>query len=198
MTESNTVIRNELRSELRAARSRISPTEVTSRSAALARNLHPLLSQATHIAGYLAIGSEVDLTPIRSSLTTEQHFYVPVVKPGNQLIFTRLQEDTPLIPGSFGILEPVVDASGGVDITALDVVLVPLVGFDRHCNRMGMGGGYYDRAFAHRREPSSLPTKPLLIGVAYDQQEAPSVFPDWWDVTLDHIVTESRTLNRPA
>jgi 5-formyltetrahydrofolate cyclo-ligase len=59
---------------------------------------------------------------------------------------------------------------------------------------MGMGGGYYDRAFASRRESVE---KPLLIGIAHEQQFVPSVFPDWWDVQLDCVVTEQRVRYRP-
>jgi len=70
-------------------------------------------------------------------------------------------------------------------------VLVPLVGFDLSRNRMGMGGGFYDRSFAHRRDNNG---KPLLIGVAYDIQQADTVYPEWWDVKLDIIVTESRII----
>lgn len=168
------------------------------KSAAIAQRLQPFLTQATRVAGYLAVGSEVDLSPVRSSLADTQHYCVPLVKPGNRLVFVHLKPDTPLKPGSFGIMEPDVDDSAHVELATIDVVLVPLVGFDWQCNRMGMGGGYYDRAFALPDNSTVTAARPLLIGVAFDQQEAPSVFPDWWDVTLDHVVTESRVLNRPV
>jgi 5-formyltetrahydrofolate cyclo-ligase len=59
-----------------------------------------------------------------------------------------------------------------------------------------MGGGFYDRAFAENKHLQDEVTKPLLIGVAYDIQQTASVLPDWWDVPLDVIVTETRILRR--
>ena len=83
--------------------------------------------------------------------------------------------------------------------TSLDAVIVPLLGFDPQCNRMGMGGGYYDRTFAHRRQAAngnSADGLPLLIGTAFEFQCVDNVFPDWWDVPLDHVVTEQRIYSR--
>jgi len=69
----------------------------------------------------------------------------------------------------------------------LDLVLAPLVVFDENCNRIGMGGGFYDRSFAFRKD--SQVTKPVLIGVAHDFQKVQQIVPEDWDVRLDMIVT---------
>ena len=71
---------------------------------------------------------------------------------------------------------------------------MPLVGFDEQCNRMGMGGGYYDRCFAHKRDQNSQ--KPVLIGVAYELQGVANVHTEDWDVPLDYIITERRIIQR--
>jgi 5-formyltetrahydrofolate cyclo-ligase len=90
--------------------------------------------------------------------------------------------------GPFRIREPL-----GGPIRApreLDVVFMPLVGFDRRGNRIGMGRGFYDRHFAHRLRQFHW-RRPLLVGLAYDVQEVAALPHGWHDVPLDAIVTES-------
>src|SRR5690606_20723729 len=71
-----------------------------------------------------------------------------------------------------------------------DVVLVPLLGFDEQCYRLGYGGGYYDRTLA------ALEPKPLAIGVGFEHGRLETIRPQPHDVPLDWIVTEARTLRR--
>lgn len=88
----------------------------------------------------------------------------------------------------FGILEP---AAIGAPMPAkqFDVVLVPLVAFDRAGNRLGMGAGFYDRAMAFRlNNPKTL--RPLLVGLAHHFQEVNSLNAQAWDVPLDVILTD--------
>jgi 5-formyltetrahydrofolate cyclo-ligase len=90
--------------------------------------------------------------------------------------------------GAFGILEP-----GGTrnrPVRSLDLVFVPLVGFDPQGNRMGMGRGFYDICFAHRRLLRHW-RRPMLVGVAYEAQCVPSLPLSGHDVPMDAIVTES-------
>ena len=70
----------------------------------------------------------------------------------------------------------------------LDLVLAPLVVFDAQRNRIGMGGGYYDRSFAFRKDPANM--KPTLIGVAHELQKVDQLIPESWDVQLDMVVTD--------
>ena len=70
----------------------------------------------------------------------------------------------------------------------LDLVLAPLVVFDGNRNRIGMGGGFYDRSFAFRK--NSEHTIPVLIGVAHEIQKVDRIVPEEWDVQLDMIVTD--------
>jgi 5-formyltetrahydrofolate cyclo-ligase len=187
--------RDDLRRQLKAARARLTQDTVKAHSQAIARLAMPLLLDARHVAGYLAMGSEVGVDDLMAQCRSKgMHTYVPIVKPQNTLVFAPLTEDTPLLSSTLGIREPVVDDTKCWPASSLDAVLVPLVGFDARCARMGMGGGYYDRAFACRRESVE---KPVLIGIAHEQQFVPSVFPDWWDVQLDCVVTEQRVRYRP-
>ena len=71
---------------------------------------------------------------------------------------------------------------------AIDLVLVPLVAFDPQRNRIGMGGGFYDRSFAFRKNPDQ--PRPVLIGVAHELQKVDLLEPEPWDVQLDMVVTD--------
>jgi 5-formyltetrahydrofolate cyclo-ligase len=104
----------------------------------------------------------------------------------------------PIRRGAFGIAEP----RGGMlrAPRSMDVVFVPLVGFDPNGHRIGMGRGFYDRHFAHRARLANW-RRPLLIGLAYEVQRVPALSVSAHDVPLDAIVTESTVLRirrRPA
>ena len=96
---------------------------------------------------------------------------------GNQLIKNR-----------YKLFEPV-NKGRPVNLRSLDIVFVPLVAFDRNGNRLGMGGGYYDRAFSFKNDYLHL-SRPCLIGVAHHFQEVESISAQVWDVRLDAILTD--------
>jgi 5-formyltetrahydrofolate cyclo-ligase len=141
--------------------------------------------QSCHIALYLPIQGEIDCRLIMKQAWRDgKACYLPIIKPGAEpcMYFMRHLPSSRLQVNRFGILEPV---SGLVCAApSLDMVLVPLVGFDRHNHRIGMGGGYYDRTFAfHRRD-----IKPALIGVAHVLQRISNIEPQPWDIRLDRVV----------
>jgi 5-formyltetrahydrofolate cyclo-ligase len=88
----------------------------------------------------------------------------------------------------FRLPEPDVADSEMLAPEDLDLVLAPLVVFDSYRNRIGMGGGFYDRSFAFRKIPGH--TRPVLIGVAHEIQKVDRIVPEEWDVPLDMIVTD--------
>ena len=93
----------------------------------------------------------------------------------------------PMRRNRLGILEP--DSGVLLAARSLDLVFVPLVGFDAAGMRLGMGAGYYDRAFAHRRVHRIL-RRPRLVGVGFAVQRVPTLAPAVHDVLLDAVVTE--------
>ncbi len=95
----------------------------------------------------------------------------------------------------YGIAEPVAARRALYAARQLDVIVVPVVAFDDDCHRIGFGGGFYDRALAHRRRDRRL-RRPLIIGVAFDVQRQQSIRTSRWDVPVDCLVTESRFLLR--
>ena len=88
----------------------------------------------------------------------------------------------------FKLPEPDVSDDEMLQPRGLDLVLAPLVVFDADCNRIGMGGGFYDRSFAFRKRPDRH--SPVLIGVAHEVQKVDRLVPQDWDVQLDKIVTD--------
>jgi 5-formyltetrahydrofolate cyclo-ligase len=94
--------------------------------------------------------------------------------------------------GAYGIFEPV--GTRAVSPLSLDIVFIPLVGFDANGRRLGMGKGFYDRHFAHRLRLRHW-RRPLLIGLAYDCQRTALLRVEPHDVPLDSIVTESTVLH---
>ncbi len=104
-----------------------------------------------------------------------------------RMVFAR---DAGVLPAisRLGIPEP--DALRTIPARALSVVLLPVLGFDRHGTRLGTGGGYYDRLFAYRRHRHSW-HRPLLVGIAYQCQQLPLIERGSHDVPLDAVVTEA-------
>ena len=188
------VARSNLRTSLRKLRANISLERQQEAADSLAARCLSILDINTHVhvAGYFAVGGEILVDQILVNVRSRGGFsYAPVLSEGNTLRFASFDDYTPMISNKFNIKEPDVATSDYLLPADLDAVLVPLVGFDKSRNRMGMGGGFYDRSFAHRNNAAG---KPFLIGVAYDLQQAESVYPDWWDVKLDVIVTESQII----
>ena len=130
---------------------------------------------------------------IRRAVLTGKRCYLPVLHPlGHQrLWFARWQPGDVLRPNRYGIPEPVWKRNRLIDSRVLDLLLMPLVGFDDHCNRMGMGAGYYDRTLAWRLRHRYW-MGPTLMGYAYGLQKIGALNTQPWDVTMDMVVTESR------
>ncbi len=150
----------------------------------------PLFLRSRHIAFYLPNDGEIDPRPLlAAALACGKHCYLPVLKPGseNRLWFVRYDLDTPLYKNRFGIPEPRADYRRAIDATQLDLVLMPLVGFDAAGGRMGMGGGFYDRTFAYKnKSPSS---KTYLLGLAHSCQRVEQLDVAPWDIPLAAIAT---------
>ena len=139
---------------------------------------------------YLAVGGEVDCTEIlERAVAAGREIYLPVLS-GPALRFARYQPGDPLIPNRFGIGEPQLDAIHLRSGQQLDVVLTPLVAFDLRGNRLGMGGGFYDRSFAFLRWRAAW-RKPRMIGLAHQFQCVESLRVAPWDIPLQSVITET-------
>jgi 5-formyltetrahydrofolate cyclo-ligase len=144
------------------------------------------------VGAYLAHDGELDPEPLAAALRDlGASTWYPVVAdhPDEPLVFRRWDGVAPLEAGAHRISVP--PAGEETDGAQLSIVIVPLVGFDLHRNRLGMGAGHYDRTFAARQDGETVP---WLLGVAHDEQQVDSLTPRSWDVPLDVIVTPTRVL----
>jgi 5-formyltetrahydrofolate cyclo-ligase len=191
-----TAQRRELRQRLADQRRALSPTERIAAAQGLRRTLEQLPEYLTdaRVAGYWASHGELPLNLAIAPLAGRgQQFLLPVIGADKLLRFAPWQAGDEVRPNRYGIPEPVAPAEL-LEPFQLDLVLVPLLGFDRRGNRLGHGGGYYDRSFAFLNE-QVRPTEPLLVGIAYAFQELPEVAEEAWDVPLDFIATERELID---
>lgn len=148
----------------------------------------PAYLAARQVAAYIAIKGEIDVRPIiDEGVVRGVQFYLPILR-DEQMVFAPWSPGEPLQKRGFGLLEPDVDDSRWCNPAALDLVLTPLVAFDQDCNRIGQGGGFYDRAFAFKKIGANR--QPLLLGVAHDCQRHRQLHAQPWDVPLDRVITE--------
>jgi len=149
------------------------------------------------IALYLPNDGELDVIPlIQSAWTMKKACYLPVLDTltADQLKFAPYRPDTLLQVNCFGIPEPVVPERQRIRAHALDLIILPLVAFDAQGNRLGMGGGFYDRTLAYLRYRHHW-RKPHLLGVAFDFQKIDALRNHTWDVPLQCIVTDKHIYN---
>lgn len=192
--------RKALRRELRLRRRALTPSAQHQAAKALCRHLRglPEVRRARRVALYLPNDGEIDVTPLLAWLRRRgAKAYLPVLRPlsDNRLWFVHYHDATPMVANRFGIQEPHTRHGAHharrVPPWALDLVLLPLVGFDGQGNRMGMGGGFYDRSFAFSRNGGP---RPRLIGVAHDCQRVECLPTASWDIPLDTIVSDARII----
>jgi len=184
-----------LRAKIRAQRRALSPRQQKTANAQLHKHLERslILLRAKHIALYL--GTDGEICPkalISHYIKRKKQLYLPVLHPikKNHMVFCPITSTTKLKKNSFGILEP--DFRNGSCITPnlLSLVLLPLVAFDSKGNRMGMGGGYYDRAFEFKQKTSRH--SPRLIGLAHELQKQEQLPTESWDIPLFAIFTDKK------
>jgi 5-formyltetrahydrofolate cyclo-ligase len=145
-----------------------------------------LLSPGLTLASYVPVGGEADPAPLaRAAVEAGCAIVLPhVVDRATPLRFLAWDTEAALVAGPFGLRQP----AEAADERAPDIILTPLVAFDRCGNRIGQGAGHYDRAFA--RVPEAR-----RIGVAWSVQEVAAIAADTWDVPLHAIITEKEWID---
>ncbi|MEG8231787.1 5-formyltetrahydrofolate cyclo-ligase [Pseudomonas orientalis] len=196
MTEPAPLSRPQLRRLLRNARRALTPSEQRQAAQGLYRQLaqHPLFRRARHISLYLPTDGEIDpRLLLRAAQRRGKATYLPVLSawPRTKMVFQRVRPGDKLLPNRFRILEPRADARRQRKVWALDLVLLPLVGFDNEGGRLGMGGGFYDRSLAYLARRNTW-RKPTLLGLAHECQQVDRLAQASWDVPLAGTVTEKQ------
>jgi 5-formyltetrahydrofolate cyclo-ligase len=191
---------NDGRALLRARMSmRRNELDAKQRIAAAAGVLHslenlPEFMTDANVAGYWAVRGELPLNLAVASLARRaQHYFLPVLGATRQLYFAEYSTGTSVSHNRFGIPEPVTPAEQRLAPRDMDVILLPLLAFDRRGHRLGTGGGWYDTSLAFLRG-ASRPAAPLLVGIGYAFQEVDSIPEEPWDVDLDYVATDSELI----
>ena len=182
------VLRRELRERRRAlpAATRIAAAE------ALADRLLALscVPASGHVAGYWAMDGEIGLHAFQLRLSATQTYCLPLLHADGSLRFAPWRAGDPLVTNRFGIPEPDIDPDAALPASEMAMLVLPLVGFDAQCNRLGMGGGWYDRSLSFRRDTSA---PPWLVGAGFDVQRVEVLQHEAWDVPLDAVCSEAAT-----
>ncbi|MEH6824211.1 MAG: 5-formyltetrahydrofolate cyclo-ligase [Motiliproteus sp.] len=194
--------RAQLRQSLRTRRRALTPQQQRQAATKLAQTIkrQALFIRAKRIGFYLPSDGEISPLPlIKLALKMGKQCFLPVLHPirHNRLWFARYRPDAKMIKNSYGIAEPDIRLEPRLLPQTLDLVLLPLVGFDPQGGRLGMGGGYYDRTFAFKRRINGSDKRaprrsPLLVGLAHELQKQPKLELADWDIPLAAVATEQR------
>lgn len=186
-----------LRDTQRAWRRAVPPPARIAAAEAVAQRLLalPHAPATGHVAGYWAMDGEIALHAWQVRLPESVTYCLPVLSPGRVLRFGPWRPGQPLRTNRYGIPEPDVDESALMAAGAMAMVVAPLLAFDDRCQRLGMGGGWYDRSFAFRRAAAP---PPLLVGAGFDGQRVDRLHEQPWDVPLDAVCTERSTWLPPG
>jgi len=180
---------------MRARRQALSTQECRRAAQGLAQQLTrlPAYRSNRRVAMYFANDNELDPSVAMShAQDCGKQCFVPVLYPGclRKLWFAPVLEKQNYAPNKLGIPEPTGSSRHWLSPMQLDLIVLPLVAFDQNGNRIGMGGGYYDRTLAYLQQ-RKIWRRPQLVGIAYEFQCLDSIDTDNWDVGLQTIVTES-------
>ena len=184
-----------LRDELRARRRQLNELDRLALDVSINRHLAGFIAKNdfTTIAAFWPFDGEPDLLPVLEAADQKvTQIVLPVIRQssaGPSLIFRPWSPRTEMEKNRFGIPEPV--GSAEILLSDIDLLLMPLVGWDESGSRLGMGAGYYDRALYPFRNSQ----KPIRVGVAYQLQKAQGIPIESWDVSLHMLLSESGWIN---
>ena len=192
--------RQHLRNEIGFQRASLSQTAQDNAAKLLLSklSLHKKIQGAQHLALYLSNKGELDPMPfIHWCWQQNKCVYLPVIHPFNNkyLIFLKYEKHTVMRANKFNILEPRLDVRSLCPIKQLDIIFTPLVAFDDRGNRLGMGGGFYDRTLAstYHAYKQGQASAPYIMGIAHDCQQVKAVPVEIWDIPLPEIITPSKS-----
>jgi 5-formyltetrahydrofolate cyclo-ligase len=185
--------KSDLRKLIRHKRRSLTPRRRQHAARRLLSQLHQSSQflSAKRVALYLTNDGEIDTQFVLRDLQQRgKQAYLPVLhplKPGH-LSFIRYNRNSRMRTNRYGISEPDFRYGHACPARFLDVICLPLVAFDQRGNRLGMGGGYYDRTLAFMHQPGK---QPRLIGCAYEFQQVPQLPAESWDIPIRAIATEA-------
>jgi 5-formyltetrahydrofolate cyclo-ligase len=190
MTDLVITAKSELRREASARRDALPPDARQAAAEAIAVRPFPLaIAPGTIVSGFMPMNTEINPLPLMRELAGQgARLALPVLAGrGKPLIMRAWVSGEPLSAGVWGIREPEPEAA---EVNP-DILLVPLVAFDRAGHRIGYGGGYYDRTIAQLRARKAV----IAVGLAFATQEVPAVPTTPRDERLDLVLTEREVID---
>lgn len=180
--------RNQLRQQIRKTRANLTALQQQQAEDSITQQALAFIEErnAQHIALYVSFDGEISTEKLIKTLwAQDKHVYLPVLHPfnPNHLLFLRYLPDTPMVKNKFGIWEPKLNMQNVLPLDELDILFTPLVAFDKQGNRLGMGGGFYDRTLQNWRNSSFIP-----VGLAHQCQQVEQLLTEAWDVPLHQIL----------
>lgn len=183
--------KKELRKRMLEQRNQLEPAQAEEMSVAICKGIeaHPHFKQAQTVLMYMPFRGEVDVRPLMVSAWQKgKRVILPKSVPADHsLRLLRADNLEELVPGAYGILEPLEEEGRHINPEELDLAVVPGVAFDHKRYRLGYGGGYYDRFL------TTYGTKLYRIGAAFPFQVTDTVFPEAHDQQMDDVVTGNST-----
>ena len=188
MKSTQQTLRNQLRQQIRKTRANLTALQQQQAEDSITQQALALIEErnAQHIALYLSFDGEISTEKLIKTLWAQgKQVYLPVLHPfnPNHLLFLRYLPDTPMLKNKFGIWEPKLNVQSVLPLEELDILFTPLVAFDKQGNRLGMGGGFYDRTLQNWRNSSFIP-----VGLAHQCQQVEQLPTEAWDVPLHQIL----------
>ena len=179
--------RQQIRREIRKTRANLTALQQQQAEQFVTQQALTLIEQrqAKNIALYFSFDGEISTQTLINALWAQhKNVYLPVLHPfsTNHLLFLRYLPDTPMVKNQFGIWEPKLNVQNVLPLNELDILFTPLVAFDKQGNRLGMGGGFYDRTLQNWQAQSFIP-----VGLAHQCQQVESLPIEHWDVPLFDI-----------
>ena len=188
MKSTQQTLRNQLRQQIRKTRANLTALQQQQAEDSITQQALAFIEErnAQHIALYVSFDGEISTDKLIKNLwAQDKHVYLPVLHPfnPNHLLFLRYLPDTPMLKNKFGIWEPKLNVQNVLPLDELDILFTPLVAFDKQGNRLGMGGGFYDRTLQNWRNSSFIP-----VGLAHQCQQVEQLPTEAWDVPLHQIL----------
>ena len=188
MKSTQQTLRNQLRQQIRKTRANLTALQQQQAEDSITQQALAFIEErnAQHIALYVSFDGEISTDKLIKTLwAQDKHVYLPVLHPfnPNHLLFLRYLPDTSMLKNKFGIWEPKLNVQNVLPLDELDILFTPLVAFDKQGNRLGMGGGFYDRTLQHWQKSPFIP-----VGLAHQCQQVEQLPTEAWDVPLHQIL----------
>lgn len=179
-------VRSQLRQSMKAKRRSLTAAQQIQAAQSIIPQAISLIQSynVSNIAFYLPFNGEISPLPLMTHLLNKhKKLYIPVLHPftSGQLLFINYNSKTEFKLNRFGIQEPVLDVRNIIPLNELEMIFTPLVAFDKAGNRLGMGGGFYDRTLAQTKNIIS-------VGLAHECQQVEQLPIESWDMPLTHII----------